>query len=31
MRRLLEAIISPQSKQRFLESGFQWMAKEPAS
>ena len=26
MRRLLEAILSPSSKERFVKSGFQWMA-----
>jgi len=30
MRRLLEAILAPESKKHFLESGFQWMAKDPA-
>lgn len=30
MRRLLEAILTPESKNHFLESGFQWVAKDPA-
>jgi hypothetical protein len=30
MRRLLEAILAPESKKHFLKSGFQWMAKDPA-
>ncbi len=28
MRRLLEAILAPSSKQQFIRSGFQWIAKE---
>jgi molybdate transport system substrate-binding protein len=28
MRRLLAAILSPSSKERFLKAGFQWMAEE---
>jgi len=30
MRRLLDAILAPDSKKHFLGSGFQWMAKDPA-